>query len=155
MEKEIIELFITLPKCSIAIIGFMGSCLLGLIIYAGRNYFIASRELRDTFYRELEGLYPTPTKWPDPEHKILYVLKEKFPRLEVAVHKFSEYLPCGIRSRFYSAWEKYNKDYYEYVPMQGESYSYGKLTEKHDTTKTYKDNFKKNVDAILRFARPS
>jgi hypothetical protein len=81
-------------------------------------------------------------------------LKDKFPRLEIAVYKFRGHLICSIRKRFEAAWQEYHKDYFQYVPMQGYSTdSDGKIIESHDTTKTYHDNFRKNVDAFLRFAK--
>jgi hypothetical protein len=103
--------------------------------------------------KELEGLYPTPTKWPDPEHKIIYLLKDKFPKLEGAVTEFRPHLNWFNRKRFNAAWQKYQDNYSQYYPHTGKGYSYGELVYEVDTTKTYKDSFKHNVDALLKFAK--
>jgi len=113
----------------------------------------ASEKFRSIILKELEGLYPTPTKWPDPEHKIIYILKDKFPCLEIAVTEFRCYLPWFTRKRFDSAWQKYHEDYSEYYPHTGKGYSFGQLVYEIDTTKTYHDTFKHNVDALLKFAK--
>lgn len=122
-------------------------------IYTKKRFIEATDKFRNTFFSELEGLYPTPTKWPDKEMQIIQILKDKFPKLEIAVVEFRLHLNWFERNRFDHAWQEYHKDYYQYVPMQGQSYSHGKLIETHDTTKTYQANFRKNVDALLKFAK--
>ncbi len=122
-------------------------------IYTKKRYIEAADKFRNTVFTELEGLYPTPAKWPSRDIDIIKILKDKFPKLEIAVTEFGRHLGWFKRKRFNHAWQEYNKDYFQYVPMQGQSYSYGKLIETHDTTKTYHDNFRKNVDALLKFAK--
>jgi hypothetical protein len=128
----------------------------GLILFQVHRYNAfknASANFRSVFLNELEGLYPTPTKWPAPEHKIIYILKDKFPKLEVAVAEFRPHLNWLKRKRFDLAWQKYHYDYSEYYPHTGKGYSYGVLVHEVDTTKTYKASFKNNVDALLKFAK--
>ncbi len=122
-------------------------------IYSKKRFVDAADNFGNTILTELEGLYPTPIKWPKEPMMIVEILKEKFPRLEVAVTKFRGHLMWFKRSRFDRAWQEYHKDYFQYVPMQGESYSYGKLIEKHNTMNTYQDTFRNNVAALLKFAK--
>jgi len=160
MEKEFIEILVALPTWSRVIIGFMAPSILGLTIYAVREYFIASRQFHDTIRTEFEGLYPTPSQWPADQIQIIKILKDKFPRLEIAVHKFREYLPCLIRPRFDRAWFAYLGDenntgyhrYWQYVPYHDSSLENGKIVE-YDNTKAYQDNFTRNVCNLLKFAR--
>ena len=159
MEKEFIEVFVLLPKWSLATIGFLLSSVVGIVIYAVRVYFAASREFHDTICSEFKGLYPTPSQWPADEIQIIKILKEKYPRLEIAVHKFRAYLPCFIRTRFDKAWLEYvgEKDgyqsYWQYVPYHDTSVNYDGTVTKYDNTKTYQNNFTRNVKNLLKYAR--
>ncbi|MDP3261232.1 MAG: hypothetical protein Q8M34_11735, partial [Thermodesulfovibrionales bacterium] len=81
--------------------------------------------------------------------------------LEIAVDKFKGHLPTYFVKGFNKAWIKYYndkeeegwQDYFQYMPIQGESCSFGKTIYKYDNTKAYKDNFKKNVDGLLKYAK--
>ena len=121
-----------------------------------RNRFaIASEKFRSTILNELEGLYPTPSKWPfENKFQIKRILEDKCPKIEVAVTEFRCHLSWFNRRRFDTAWQKYHKDdYYEYMPLKETGYERGKIVVSIDTTETYLDNFKHNVDNLLRFAK--
>jgi len=140
---------ITHPSILAALI----AALLLFQIHRHNAFRSASEKFRNIIYKELEGLYPTPVKWPDPEHKIIYILKDKFPQIEIAVAEFRIHLNHFKRKRFDEVWNAFHSDYYQYVPIKSESYSFGKLIEKSDTTTTYLSNFKDKVDALLKFAK--
>ena len=124
-------------------------------IYRKQRFIAASDKFRNAIFTELEGLYPTPAKWPSREFQIVQVLRDKFPKLEIAVTEFRGHLNWINRKRFDDTWSKYNKEYYyDYVPMTGKSYGKnGELIYEVDNTTSYKDNFKHNVDALLKFAK--
>lgn len=129
----------------------------GLILFKVHRYNAfksASERFRSAILNELEGLYPTPKKWPSDEGQILNILRVKFPRLEIAVTDFRCYLTWLSRRRFDKAWRKYHEDYYQYVPYTTSGgYSFGKLVSPPiDTTKTYKETFRHNVDELLKYA---
>ncbi|HCZ12418.1 MAG TPA: hypothetical protein DHV16_09265 [Nitrospiraceae bacterium] len=92
---------------------------------------------------------------------IIHILKEKFPRIEIAVHKFKDHLPFFLARGFNKAWIKYYNEYeqegwqsyFQYLPMSGTSYSYGKKISEYDNTETFKENFKKNVDRLMKYAK--
>ena len=135
--------------------GFIGLCW-----YAIRSYFNASREFRNAIYTELEGFYPTPVKWPKRLLDIDPILREKYSRIEIAVHNFKGHLPTCLVKRFKKAWIKYysaNGDeccqcYDHYIPFSGTSIENGKEI-KNDNTKTYKETFKHNIDNLLKYVK--
>ncbi|MBI5212209.1 MAG: hypothetical protein HY957_02415 [Nitrospirae bacterium] len=120
-----------------------------------RNRFAtASDKFRSTILKELEGLYPSPAKWPSNNLEIINILQDKFPKLEVAVAEFRGHLGWVDRKRFDNVWQQYNKEnYFDYIPISGRSHEKGVCTYSSDYTKTYKDNFKHNVDSLLKFAK--
>ena len=124
-------------------------------IYTKKRFIEAADKFRSTVFTELEGLYPTPAKWPDNGFQIVQILKDKFPRLEIAVTEFRSHLSRFKRKSFDEAWLKYNKEYYyDYVPIKGhETDERGVVVYSHDNTATYKDNFKHNIDVLLTFAK--
>jgi len=122
----------------------------------------AAATFRSRVLAELEGLYPIPTKWPTEKMMIDRILKEKFPKLQIAIAEFSEFLPWYRRKAFDKVWFIYRmgedgreidkQDYWQYIPHSGTSVISGK-EETHDNTETYQDNFKRNVDNLLKFAK--
>ena len=92
---------------------------------------------------------------------IIYILKDKYPRIEIAVHKFKGHLPFFFVRGFNKAWVKYYNEYeqegwqsyFQYVPMKGESFSYGEKISEYDNMETFKENFKKNIDDLLKYAK--
>ena len=120
----------------------------------------AAKEFADTFHSELKEIYPTPANWPD---NIDHYLRARFDNLSEAVGKFKRQLPRRKRKSFDEAWFRFYcctgrkvdrncQCYHHYMPFSGVSVVDGKETT-HDNTKTYKENFNKNVDALLKFAK--
>ena len=121
----------------------------------------ATQRFVATFHRELSDIYPYPIKWPE---DISIFLESKFNVLNAAVGEFRHYLSDGEWCGFDTAWFSYynatgreidNKNcqcYLHYMPFSGVSVVDGKETI-HDNNKTYKDDFKKNIDALLKFAK--
>ena len=133
------------------------------------NYLAIGRDRRKEFNQaaatfkskvlsELEGLYPIPTNWPK---DINTFLRDKFPRLQIAVNEFKTYLPKNEQAELEKAWfiyragedspEAYRQYYWQYIPSSGSTMINGKEVE-HDNTSTYQSNFKCNVDNLLKFA---
>lgn len=126
-----------------------------------KEFIEATGKFRNIFYTELTGLYPTPVDWD--KWKIPDYLHSKFTKLERAIAEFRPFVPRSRRCAFDEAWYVYRggKDsecyeskqcYFQYTKCSM-SYSDGKGNEvKTDYTKTYKENFRKNVKALLEFA---
>lgn len=156
-----VELFFPPPVWSIRIVVFLGITILSLVGYMGVSYFLAARKFQKIIRHELEGLYPTSTKWPENSMNIIHILENKYSRIENAVLIFKGHLPTCLVNRFNKAWIKYYNAYEQgnwqcythYVPTSGESFSYGEKISGYDNTKTYKKNFKNNVDDLLKYAR--
>lgn len=159
---EFFNTFFSLPSWSTWTIRSLLGFILGMIIYFGRNYFVESKKFRAIVCAEFEGLYPTPTKWPKNALDIVRILEEKYPRLEIAVHQFKGHLPTCFAKGFNKAWIAYYNEqkqdnwqsYFHYVPIKGTSCEgKGETIYTYDNTVTYKDNFKKNVDRLLNYAK--
>jgi hypothetical protein len=115
-------------------------------------------EFRNTFIKELTGLYPRPTNWPK-GIGIEPTLKAKFPALQAAVAMFRPFVPDADRERFDQAWRDYRNDTKREIDHQS-------YTHYMDITSTSlntfggetvlptdgKANFKRNVDRLLAFA---
>ncbi len=122
----------------------------------------ASSNFRNVFLNELKGLYPIPSEWPKEAIAIDYRLRQVFPNLQVAVQEFKYFIPWYRRPLFNRAWYRYRlgKDgreidqqcYHQYMPFSGTSVINGNEI-KDDNTIMYKENFKKNVDRLLKYAK--
>ncbi|HXE96935.1 MAG TPA: hypothetical protein VN642_11045 [Dongiaceae bacterium] len=131
-------------------------------IYRKTRFSQAAAIFRTKVLTELEGLYPIPTNWPPETMMIDRILKEKFPKLQIAVAEFRPFLSRSEKTAFDEAWSSYRvgedgreinqQDYWQYIPHSGTSVVNGK-EETHDNTETYQDNFKRNVDNLLKFAK--
>jgi hypothetical protein len=150
----------------LGICGTLCMAWLGFKIKSTLNRHNAFRNATITFntkiLTELEGLYPIPSNWPDDKMMIDKILRNKFPKLQSAVAEFKKFLPWYRRKSFDRAWFIYRmgedgreidkQDYWQYIPHSGTSVVNGnKVT--NDTTKTYQENFKSNVDSLLKFAK--
>lgn len=120
----------------------------------------AAKELVDTFHRELREVYPIPANWPD---NIDHYLRARFDTLSEAIGKFKRHFPNRKQGAISEAWfsfycctgrevDKNCQCYHHYMPFSGTSVINGKEVH-HDNSKTYKENLKRNVDAILRYAK--
>lgn len=132
------------------------------LVYRKTRFNQAAETFRSRVLAELEGLYPIPSNWPNEKILIDRILREKFPKLQAAVAEFKPFLPQRQHSDFDRVWfiyrmgkggrEKDKQDYWQYIPHSGTSVVNGK-EETHDNTETYQDNFKRNVDNLLKFAK--
>jgi len=126
---------------------------------------VAAEKFRTTFYTELNELYPIPVNWPKNIMAIDHILREKFPNLQAAVGAFRHTIPWYnwyLRKRFDRAWSIYRtgkdgreidkQDYGQYIPSSGASMINDVLIQ-HDNTQTFQENFKRNVDNLLKFAK--
>ena len=147
------------------VLTIIGAILLALFVgwINGRNnrinrLAISSDKFRNTFIKELEDIYPHPVNWPE---NIDGFLRTKFTALQAAVKLYGDILPWHKRYFFYKAWFRYRcatgrkidtQSYLHYIPTSGVSLINGKEIF-HDNTKTYKQDFKYNVDSILKYAK--
>jgi|GEM_PF-1338652 len=120
----------------------------------------SAKEFTDTFCRELREVYSPPVKWPD---NINRFLAARIDKLKMAVGNFRLYLPWWKRYFFDKAWfrfycctgrevDKNCQVYHDYMPFKGVSMVNGNRIE-YDNTKTYKDKLRKNIFAVLKFAK--
>ena len=109
----------------------------------------------------LKGLYPIPSAWVSPHFDIDSHLKKVFPELQAAVGEFKPFLSKRKQAQFETAWKNFRvgdhsesleQFYWHYRPhtmsgiVEGEEVHF-------DNTKTYKSDFKSNVDILMAFAR--
>lgn len=151
------------------LLGAAGVCIAWLVHH--RLSFWREREARradacvkfhSSVLTALTGLYPVPSNWPDDKITIIKVLENRFQSLQAAVAEFRQSLPWHKRILYDRAWRLYRlgkdgreKDgqyYWQYVPTKGDGIEHGRYY-KHDNTNTYKDDFKKNVGRLLRYAK--
>lgn len=161
-----------LSAYEIALIG-VGGTVVGTLIGAWISYIFAiqlaevnarkeaARKIISTFHQELSEIYPYPIKWPK---NITAFLESKFTAINAAVGEFRYFLPGEKWGDFDNAWFRFynatgreidNKNcqcYLHYMPFKGVSVIDGKEVH-NDNTDTYKEDFKKNVDALLKFAK--
>lgn len=119
----------------------------------------ASILFREAFHKELLGLYPRPTDWPQGTG-IEARLKKVFPSLQAAVATFRPYVPKSRLADFDEAWLWYrtatkreidNQSYTHYMNFTSTTVSSfgGETSLKQNGKKT----FKRNVDRLLSFAQ--
>jgi len=117
--------------------------------FAKNRYAAASIKFRSSVLEILAGLYPIPTNWPKRGLDIDPVLRNAFPKLQVAVAEFRPYLAWFRRWRFDRAWFIYRlgkegreidkQDHLQYIGFA--------------STPNPEKTFKRNVDALLSFAK--
>jgi hypothetical protein len=118
----------------------------------------ASIEFRNTFIKELQGLYPEPVNWPK-AYGIDQVLRGKFDVLRTAVQKYEPFVPKCKRAAFQKAWREYscgivhdntveNYSHYKYVTTVDNN-ALGGLNQ---MKRNGKQAFKHNVEKLLSFA---
>lgn len=120
----------------------------------------ACADFNAAVHEAFSGLYPIPNSWPADKLAIVNILERQFPLLQAAIGNFRPNVPIYKRWLFDRAWRIYHlgadrrdiEGYWQYVPHSGESVENGKRY-KHDNILTYKDNFKKNVGRLLRYAK--
>lgn len=67
----------------------------------------AADTFRSTILAELEGLYPNPTNWPSQKMMIDKILRDKLPKLQIAVAEFKPFLSTSRQVAFEEAWFVY------------------------------------------------
>ncbi len=110
---------------------------------------VASTTFRNIILTELKGLYPIPSDWPKDFNVLNYQLRQVFPNLQIAVANFKPFVPWYWRWTFDRAWCIYRLGkngreidrqlYHQYMPFADNP--------------NYKDNFKHNVDNLLKYAK--
>jgi hypothetical protein len=118
----------------------------------------AAIAFRETFQRELRGLYPIPTEWPKAAG-IERLLERAFPTLQTAVTTYEPFLSKFKQAQFAKAWLAYynaykrqgEQCYHHYVNFGTDTVNVagGIIRTKQDGKK----NFKRNVDHLLSFAQ--
>jgi hypothetical protein len=106
---------------------------------------IAAATFRADILSALNGLYPLPFQWPE---DINQTLRNAAPMLQCAVAQFRPFVPKWRRRAFDRAWFQYRsgtgretdlQNYHHYIPF--------------GSNPDYKTNFRRNVDALLSFAK--
>ena len=144
-----------------AIIGILGA-------FLTQRHFVfrqASAKFNNDILSIFKGLYPDTSNWPKDGMAIDGILRGKFPDLQAAVGAFRHAIPWyrwDIRRKFDRAWKIYHlgedgveidgQYYWHYIPTCGSSMVNGKEV-KYDNTTTYKENFKRNVAELLKWAK--
>jgi hypothetical protein len=118
---------------------------------------VAASAFRESFHRELQGLYPRPTEWPQGAG-IEQRLRRVFPALQTAYANFRPYVKD--KATFEEAWRDYrcatkrdidDQSYLHYLDATSTtSNNFGGQTVLRSDGKA---NFKRNVDRLLRFAQ--
>jgi hypothetical protein len=119
----------------------------------------AAAAFRETFLKELQGLYPLPADWP-PSTGIESRLKKVFPALQGAVSTYRPFIPKREQAAFDEAWLSYRtatkreidtQSYTHYMNMTSTTISsFGGETILSNDGKA---NFKRNVQRLLSFAK--
>ena len=151
------NIFSNNPTWSIGIIVVL--CGFWLHIYRDRKatFRTAAKEFSAIIHTELKDMYP---EWINDSIYTYAYLGSKFHTLDRAVKEFRCYLPWYKRKAFRKAWATYYNEkgeegeqfYRHYTPAHG-SFTFGNKVEKWDYTDTYKTNFKRNVNALLKYAK--
>jgi len=157
-----------LSSLDISMLSVCGVLIMALVGYRltlnaqKHNAFIAAASIfKSKVLTELEGIYPLPTNWPKEVMQIDPILRSKFPKLQSAVEEFKLCLPKRKQKSFAIAWVKYYnasgddrcQSYHHYIPSSSVEIINGKEVAIHDNTKTYKEDFKRNVDDLFNFAK--
>jgi len=111
------------------------------------NRIEASQKFRKCVLHELKGLYPLPTNWPG-NLGIEPTLRSIFPQLQIAVTEFRPFIPWYCRKAFDRAWCSYRNDTGRDIDYQ----CYLHYVE-HNDNPNPRDNFRRNVDKLLSFAK--
>lgn len=119
----------------------------------------AATAFRETFLKELQGLYPLPADWPSGTG-IEPRLRRVFPALQGAVSTYRPFLPKSAQAAFDEAWLVYRtatkreidtQSYTHYMNMTSTTVSsFGGQTVLPNNGKAA---FKRNVDRLLSFAQ--
>lgn len=160
---------VDLSSSDLWLLGAAGACIAWLVPHRlslarerRARRLSAASVFRFAVITELKGLYPSPVQWPADAIRIIDVLEGKFSALESAVVEFRCHLPFWSRWLFDRTWRIYRlgedgreidgQYYWQYVPHNGEGIANGKRFS-HDNRLTYQEDFKRNVDRLLFYAK--
>ena len=118
---------------------------------------VAASAFRESFHRELQGLYPRAAEWPQ-RGGIEQRLRQVFPALQTAYANFRPYVKD--KAAFDEAWRDYrcatkrdidDQSYLHYLDATSTTINDfgGQTVLRNDG----KGNFRRNVDRLLRFAQ--
>ncbi len=109
----------------------------------------ASDKFRKSILTELYGLYPIPTDWPEHSHDIVYLLKQKFPSLVVAVEEYRN----SVRDEkgFTEAWNYFRRGNIDSAIGEQDYFQYTGTCFDNDPPPNPRKIFKENVDRLLSF----
>jgi hypothetical protein len=99
---------------------------------------------RAAVHEALKDVYPLPVKWPD---NIDHFLRGCFPALQAAVEQFRPFVPRWRRRAFNKAWYNYRSASGQKNEMQAYHHYMA-----FESNPDYKENFRRNVKALLSFA---
>lgn len=105
----------------------------------------AAANFRAAVHGALNDVYPLPVKWPD---NIDHFLRRAFPALQAAVAQFRPFVPLWQRRAFDRAWYNYRSASGQKKELQAYHHYMG-----FDSNPDPKGNFRRNVDALLSFAK--
>lgn len=106
----------------------------------------AATKFRSTVINELVGLYPIPIDWPI---DITIRLNTTFPKIQAAVEEFKPFVPTGDVSSFNKAWLQYYAHCKNILP---EACSDASVIYAGEKSKQAREDFKHNIDLLLKFA---
>lgn len=151
MIDSIFNYFIHLPKWYFTVLTALFVGFIGLCVYAGKNYFSASKQFRNTIYTELEGIHPAIHAY-IPTDEINTKIWQSIPKIVTAASEFSHFLPTCCKRTFSRAVEHYcdtarktnwnsqvDDDFYPEMRKPGEINT--------------RDKLKHAVDNLLKFAK--
>jgi hypothetical protein len=106
---------------------------------------LAAATFRAAVLSALRGLYPLPFQWPD---DITQTLRNAAPTLQSAVAQFRPFVPWWQRRAFDGAWFKYRCGTGREIDLQNYHHYIG-----FESNPDYKARFRRNVDALLSYAK--
>jgi hypothetical protein len=104
----------------------------------------AAASFRAAVLSSLTGVYHLPLQWPE---DITRFLETAAPVLQAAVAQFRQFLPWWQRRAFDRAWFRYRSGTGREIDLQNYHHYIG-----FGSNPAYKENFRRNVDALLSFA---
>ncbi len=136
----------------VALFGFIANHRLSVWRDKRSERIQACQKFRECFLRELKGLYPLSTDWPDNwSGDIHQRLESVFSNLQIAIAEFRPFIPWYSRWAFDRAWSRYRNAYEkEKIKIGDQCYHhYMSFSSNPDP----KGNFRRNVDKLLSFAK--
>jgi hypothetical protein len=121
---------------------------LNYLINSRNRFAAASTKFHSSVLEILMGLYPVPINWPKNGVGIDPILRDAFPRLQIAVAEFRPHIPLFRRKKYDNCWFRYRCSTGREIDQQCYLH-YMDFNDQPDP----KITFKQNVDALLSFAK--